>query len=138
MGRAKKTEKTTAAAREIGRRIRTLRKIKKWTLEQLGSQPGVNRSAQAVSGWESGSSMPDPEILAAVAKALGERPDYLMGNELPPRDSVERITQRLVKILGRVRLMRLASIPESALPREIDAMLGAYADARGRLKVSSE
>ena len=44
----------------LGKRIMALRKAKGWTQEQLAAQLGI--SAQAVSKWERGLSLPSPSL----------------------------------------------------------------------------
>ena len=53
----------------IGERIREARKAKKMTQEKLAELLAV--SPQAVSTWEQGKFVPDPEHLTALAKTLG-------------------------------------------------------------------
>ena len=52
---------------EIGKNIAKYRKAKGWTQEELGSRLGVTN--QAVSKWESETSMPDISLLPALTRA---------------------------------------------------------------------
>lgn len=60
---------------EIGSKIKTLRLAKSMTQEQLAQELHV--SAQAVSKWELGSSMPDIQLLPALSVTLGTSIDAL-------------------------------------------------------------
>ena len=63
----------------MSRVIRCLRTEKGWTQEELGERVGV--SAQAVSKWETGQSLPDIAQLPLLAKAFGVTTDLLFGLE---------------------------------------------------------
>ena len=68
---------------KIGKLLQTLRKEKGITQEQLAEQVGVTR--RTVSRWETGSNMPDLDVLIAVdlRKILsGERNDEYMNEEV--------------------------------------------------------
>ena len=62
--------------------IRRLRMERGWTQEELGERVGV--SAQAVSKWETGQSLPDISQLPLLAKAFGVTTDLLFGLEEEP------------------------------------------------------
>ena len=66
----------------IGKRIRTARKAKGLSQEKLGEKLGV--SFQAVSTWETGKNIPDPEHLPELAKALDLSLDTLFAKEEKP------------------------------------------------------
>ena len=59
---------TEEMRKQIGERIREARKRKGLSQEQLGEKLGL--SFQAVSTWETGKFIPDPEHLPALAKEL--------------------------------------------------------------------
>ena len=59
----------------IGEKIRTLRKRKNLSQETLASALGV--SFQAVSKWESGTTMPDAALIPAIASFFGVSTDEL-------------------------------------------------------------
>lgn len=61
----------------IGEKIRDLRKNKSLTQEELAEKLGV--SAQAVSKWEIGLSVPDISLLLSLCDALGTGVDALLG-----------------------------------------------------------
>ena len=60
---------------KIGKNIKTLRKARGFTQEQLADRLGV--SFQAVSKWENNANTPDIALLPALAKALGTSIDRL-------------------------------------------------------------
>ncbi len=63
----------------IGQVIRKLRKEKNFTQEELAEQ--LNISAQAVSKWENGTSMPDISQVVPLASVFGVTTDVLFGVE---------------------------------------------------------
>ena len=60
---------------DIGSKIKTLRLSKSMTQEQLAK--ALHVSAQAVSQWENGSSLPDIQLLPALSVTLGTSIDSL-------------------------------------------------------------
>ena len=63
----------------IGKTIRRLRKERNFTQEELAEQ--LNISAQAVSKWENGTSMPDISQVVPLASVFGVTTDVLFGVE---------------------------------------------------------
>ncbi len=63
----------------IGQVIRKLRKERNFTQEELAEQLGI--SAQAVSKWENGTSMPDISQVVPIASVFGVTTDVLFGVE---------------------------------------------------------
>lgn len=61
-------------------KIIELRKKNGWSQEELADQLGVSR--QAVSKWESASSIPDLERVLAMSRLFGVSTDYLLKDEL--------------------------------------------------------
>jgi len=61
---------------KLGEKIRTLRKARKLTQEQLAEY--MNVSSQAVSKWETGASSPDIEMLPRLAAFFHTTPDELL------------------------------------------------------------
>ena len=61
----------------FGKRLAGLRKSRKWTQEEVAAK--LNVSAQAVSKWENDSSMPDLEMLVAIADVYQTTTDELLG-----------------------------------------------------------
>lgn len=65
--------------KRIGNRIKTARLKKGMSQEQLGEKLGV--SFQAVSSWETGKFIPDPDHLPAISKVLDLSLDSLFADE---------------------------------------------------------
>ena len=61
---------------QIGQVIRTYRKKKNMTQEDMAIRLGV--TAPAVNKWENGNSMPDILLLAPIARLLGITVDELL------------------------------------------------------------
>lgn len=61
---------------QIGRTIRRYREEKKLTQKEMANRLGV--TAPAVNKWESGSSMPDIQLLSPIARLLGITVDTLL------------------------------------------------------------
>ena len=71
---------------KLGENIRMYRNKANLTQEQLGEKVGV--SAQAVSKWESDSSLPDTSLLPSIADALSTTIDTLFGFNQTDRHSM--------------------------------------------------
>ena len=69
--------------------IRSLRMERGWTQEELGERVGV--SAQAVSKWETGQSLPDISQLPLLSKAFGVTTDLLFGLEEEPEPDFPQV-----------------------------------------------
>lgn len=90
----------------VGRTIFELRAAKGWTQEQLGQR--MNVSAQAVSKWEKGESLPDISLVVDLAQILCCTTDYLLGSsgnlesKLPDLlQELERATlDQQIRVLG--------------------------------------
>lgn len=68
----------------FGQKIKQLRTDNNWTQEQFAELMGV--SAQAVSRWETDSSMPDISLIAPIAYTFNVSCDYLLGVDLRGKD----------------------------------------------------
>ena len=87
----------------IGKNIAKFRKDKGLTQEALGRQIGV--SNQAVSKWESDTTMPDVMLLPKIAEQLGVSLEELYGIE--PNDhaaSAQKIKRPAHKEIGRAHV----------------------------------
>ena len=62
---------------EFGERLRTLRKDKKLTQQQLASMIGVKNSV--ISFYEMGDRTPSPEVIKKLASVLHVSTDFLLG-----------------------------------------------------------
>ena len=72
--------------------IRSLRMERGWTQEELGERVGV--SAQAVSKWETGQSLPDISQVPLLAKAFGVTTDLLFGLAEEPEPDFPQFDSR--------------------------------------------
>lgn len=125
---------------EFGEKIKSLRKAKGMTLEQVGDLVGVGKST--VRKWESGDikNMRRDKI-AGLASALGTTPAYLMGWGVHTDDWTNHFRDRLSFILGQydqadfsaasVDFCRLASVADGAYPLSL-AEACAIADELGQ------
>ncbi|TMV50050.1 helix-turn-helix transcriptional regulator [Paenibacillus mesophilus] len=100
---------------KVGAIIHEYRLKKNWTQEQLGSCLGV--SAQAVSKWEKGDSLPDISLLPCMAKELGFTIDYLLGNKGSLQHLLPQIEAELPKLKEEDRIDFLGQIIYSLKPR---------------------
>ena len=74
----------------VGKRIKEARKAAELTQQQIAERLG--NSKQAVSHWELGSWLPEPHLLAPLAKLLGTSTDFLLTgiHNLAPDGSVAK------------------------------------------------
>jgi transcriptional regulator with XRE-family HTH domain len=79
-------------ATTVGARITEARKRRGWTQQALADEVGV--SFQAVSKWETGTSMPDVGLLVTIASALGMSTDALLTGRGPGVDDDGRSEPR--------------------------------------------
>ena len=75
----------------IGENIRTLRRAKDMTQEQLADMLGV--TYQSVSRWENSQAYPDIELIPAIAEIFGTSTDALMG---VPETEKEKQAEKLI------------------------------------------
>ncbi len=59
-------------------RLKSARKIKGWSLQDLADQVSVSISRQSLNKYEQGTMKPTGEVLVALSKALGVKPDYFL------------------------------------------------------------
>ena len=77
----------------LGSNIRSFRKNKGFTQEELAGMLGV--TPQAVSRWESETGLPDVSMIVPIAQTLGITTDALLGYQQQSQD--ERITKKIFK-----------------------------------------
>lgn len=78
---------------KIGENIKSLRKSKEITQEELAEMLGV--SCQSVSRWESGVCYPDMELLPVIAKIFDSSVDSLLGvDEITEKENIDRYLER--------------------------------------------
>lgn len=84
--------------KSIGSNIKTMRKQKGFTQEELASQLGV--TSQAVSRWEAGNGMPDVSMIVPLAQILEVTTDAIFGLDKMEYDEsiLENIKVRLKQI----------------------------------------
>lgn len=70
---------------ELSKNVYNLRKEKGLSQEKLAEQ--INVSRQTISNWELGETMPNPEQLKLLSKALGMSIDNLVGNDNSTKES---------------------------------------------------
>ena len=75
----------------LGANIKTFRKNKGFTQEELAGMLGV--TPQAVSRWESEAGLPDVSMIVPIAQALNITTDALLGYHVQSQD--DRITEQV-------------------------------------------
>ena len=71
----------TNELKQFGTRISVCRQNKNMTQEEMAGRLGI--TAQALSKWERGISLPDIAMTADISRLLGVSTDYLLGVETP-------------------------------------------------------
>ena len=94
----------------ISEKIRTLRKSKGMSQEELAGQ--VNISRQAVSRWENGTALPDADNIVQLSKLFGVTTDYLLMDSYESDEDSPKIKENN-KILH-ANLTRLAIMFQAA------------------------
>lgn len=79
---------------DISERIQSLRKSKGLSQEQLAEELNVSR--QAVSKWESGSSVPDTEKIILLSDCLNTTTDYLLKGTSPQNGKINTAANYLI------------------------------------------
>ena len=95
----------------VSEKIRTLRKSKGMSQEELAGQ--VNISRQAVSRWENGTALPDADNIVQLSKLFGVTTDYLLMDSYESDEDSPKIKENN-KILH-ANLTRLAIIFQAAV-----------------------
>ena len=94
----------------VSEKIRTLRKSKGMSQEELAGQ--VNISRQAVSRWENGTALPDADNIVQLSKLFGVTTDYLLMDSYESDEDSPKIKENN-KILY-ANLTRLAIMFQAA------------------------
>lgn len=105
----------------LGVKIAQLRRSSGMTQEELGKRLSV--SAQAVSKWENGDSLPDLSLIVQLAETYDCSTDYLLGREGGLTSLIPQIRETFVKMteeekvgfLGDIITVTEASIPTPAV-----------------------
>lgn len=107
----------------LGERILKLRKIQGLSQEQLGEQVNVTR--QTISNWELEETMPNPNQLKLLSKALKVSIDELLDNEVKEvlmkkvDDTEKKVSNteqlsgmiiKMLKVFGRIGLVYIALV----------------------------
>ena len=88
----------------LGKRLRTVRVASGWSLRDLQARIGNHVSAQAISQYERGDSVPSPGVLKVLAQALGVSVAYLAdASEI----RLEEVEFRSKRALGRREQARI-------------------------------
>lgn len=98
--------------RAVGDNIRTARKRKGFTQEELANQIGV--TSQAVSRWESGSGMPDISMIVPIAQVLSVSTDMLFGLDSEGND--KQLLQQITDMYRELEL-KYSDSKEAALEK---------------------
>lgn len=81
---------------KIGEFLKELRKEKKLTQEQLAEQFNVSR--RSVSRWETGSNMPDLDILMEISDYYGVTLNELLDGERKSENMDKELEQTVIKV----------------------------------------
>ena len=101
----------------FGRRVKALRKDKRWTQKELAAKVGVRYSQ--LNKYESGLHAPPPETLLELAGALDATTDYLLAG-----DTSEEVPLHSPRLLDRFReLEGFSAEDQEAVLKLIDAMI---------------
>ena len=80
----------------LGEQLRTIRKQKGFTQEELAARTNVVR--QTVSKWEKGLSVPDAEALQRLAEVLDVSVGQLLGADLEQERDRNELAEQLMKL----------------------------------------
>lgn len=107
----------------LAEKITELRKKNGWSQEELADQLGVSR--QAVSKWESTSTIPDLDRIVAMSRLFGVSTDYLLKDELAEEapSPVEERTESLRRVSLEEASAYLQIVRENA--KRVAAAVGA-------------
>lgn len=94
---------------KIGENIKSLRKSKEITQEELAEMLGV--SCQSVSRWESCVCYPDMELLPVIAKIFDSSVDSLLGvDEITEKENIDRYLERFQLAISKGEIEECISI----------------------------
>ena len=113
----------------IGNNIRTLRRSKDMTQDELAEKLGV--TFQTVSRWENGGTYPDMELLPVLAGIFGVTVDHLLGmDKEKKREQLEAIIQQL---RDAIRARPREDNTVIRILRELRIDMRQYADCNGEM-----
>lgn len=102
---------------KVGAIIHERRSQKGWTQEQFGASLGV--SAQAVSKWEKGDSLPDVSILPQLARQLECTIDYLLGSKITLNNLLPQIDAQLTRLKDEEKIDFIGQIIHAIRPPQM-------------------
>lgn len=97
----------------IAERIKVLRKSKGLSQEELADRIGVSR--QAVSKWESGHNVPDPEKIILLSAALEVTTDYLLLGKTSAVSEIQSETKQIEQIPSAHTLLKKRQFTKKAI-----------------------
>lgn len=119
---------------ELGERIRQLRLARNLTLKQVGDKAKV--SPTHLSEIERGKTSPTVGALVRIARALGQEPAQLVGDDEAPAVSIVRRDERRAWSYGNATV---SSLSRAILPRELSILeIGVSAGRAGPLDLPGE
>lgn len=103
----------------IAEKIKTLRKEKKWSQDDLSKAIGVH--TKHISRYENGKATPGPEILKKIADAFGVSTDYLIYDDVPKNGKIKIDDPELLEHFERIG--QLQEEDRSTIKNVIKAMI---------------
>ena len=97
----------------IGRRLRTQRKLKRWTQAELSEYLGV--TTKYVSKVENGDSLPSLQYMLKFAELTGASLDYLLRGTLPDQPSGMKAASTLEMAAGGLNSKQRRIFEEAAV-----------------------
>ena len=76
----------------FGEKLQQLRRERGWSQEELAAHIPISR--QAISKWESGAAMPDPENVVAISRLFGVSTDYLLHDDYAGDQDIPAVKDR--------------------------------------------
>lgn len=115
------TPKTTSM-NHFAERLRSARKIKGWSLQELADNLSVSITKQSLSKYESGEMKPGSEVLIALARALGVKPAFFMSE---PKFNLPEVEFRKKNSLSDKKINSVIEITKDLLERylEVEGLL---------------
>lgn len=103
----------------IAEKIKTLRKEKKWSQDDLSKAISVH--TKHISRYENGKASPGPEILKKMADAFGVSTDYLIYEDVPRNGKIKIDDPELLEHFERIS--QLGEEDKSTIKNVIKAMI---------------
>ncbi|MET0636659.1 MAG: XRE family transcriptional regulator [Chitinophagaceae bacterium] len=118
----------------FAQRLKSARKMKGWSLQDLSDNLRVNLSKQAINKYELGEMNPSSEVLLALAAALDVKPDYFLRDPV----ELEAISFRKTSSLPSKEIERITEIVRDHLERylEVEQLLGINTIFKSHIRAS--